>query len=162
MLYWSNILRKKIFSDELIRYLTWTFGVKYQNLAIFDPFWATSASLIKKLIMHNDSIDKILYPVEWADLSSTSVVILTFLSGLIRSKKTFKMTNQKVVYSMFPTISSILKGEFTWFCHSICESYCQSEIGRFIKISSICCVMSRWKCWYCYWSSWTHDTYSNI
>ena len=40
MFYWSNILNRKSFSDELSQYLTLNFGVENNNLAGFDPFCA--------------------------------------------------------------------------------------------------------------------------
>ena len=50
-----------------------------QHLPIFDPSMQSNASLIKKLMMHNDFIGKNLCFVGRAKLSSTSVV---FLKGM--------------------------------------------------------------------------------
>ena len=79
MFYWSNTLNRKLFSGELSQYLTWNFGVESQNFAIFDPFYTSKFKSDQKLIIHNDFIHKNLYPVEWAKLSSTSVVILLMI-----------------------------------------------------------------------------------
>ena len=76
MFYWSNILNRKSFSDEWSQYLTWNFGIKNQIWPFLIHFAQLRVSLIKKSIMPNDFIDKNLYPVEWAKLSFTSVVIL--------------------------------------------------------------------------------------
>ena len=75
--YLSNILKRILLSDELRQYWTWNFCVENQNRSSLIHFTQLIASLIKKLITHNDFIDKNLYPAEWAKLSSTSVVILT-------------------------------------------------------------------------------------
>ena len=76
MFYWSNILNRKSFSGELSQYLTWNFGVESQNLAIFDPFYASKFKSDQKINNTQWLHRKNLYPVEWAKLSSTSVVIL--------------------------------------------------------------------------------------
>ena len=49
MFYWSNILNRKSFSGELSQYLTWNFGVESQNLAIFDPFYASKFKSDQKI-----------------------------------------------------------------------------------------------------------------
>ena len=49
MFYWSNVLNRKLFSGELSQYLTWNFGVESQNLAIFDPFYASKFKSDQKI-----------------------------------------------------------------------------------------------------------------
>ena len=45
----SNIPNRKLFSDELSKCLIKNFGVKNQNLAIFDPFFESQCKSDQKI-----------------------------------------------------------------------------------------------------------------
>ena len=49
MFHLSNNINRKSFSGELSQYLTWNFGVESQNLAIFDPFYASKFNFDQKI-----------------------------------------------------------------------------------------------------------------
>ena len=49
MFYQSNILNTKLFWDGSSQYLGFKFGIKNQNLAIFDPFYASKCKCDQKI-----------------------------------------------------------------------------------------------------------------